>query len=86
MMTTPRTRYQARELAAVLASQGRKSVWVADRIGMSESLFCHVMAGRRTVTRDMAMQIADILDVPIWSLFAIRVPAIAEPAETEEVA
>jgi hypothetical protein len=59
-------------LAAVLAAQGRKQSWLAERLGVSSSLLCLIIGGAKTVGRDRGQQIADALGVPFGLLFKLR--------------
>jgi transcriptional regulator with XRE-family HTH domain len=77
------TRYVATNLAAVLDGQGRMRSWLAGRVGVSESSVSKrvgvsessvskIVAGTRTVDRDLGEAIAAALDVPFFVLFALR--------------
>src|SRR3954452_3937260 len=59
-------------LAAVLAVQGRKQSWLAERLGVSSSLLCLIIGGGKTVDRARGQQIADALGVPFRLLFKLR--------------
>jgi hypothetical protein len=65
-------RYVATNLAAVLDGQGRMRSWLAGRVGVSESSVSKIVAGMRTVDRDLGEAIAAALDVPFFVLFALR--------------
>src|SRR3954470_3598240 len=66
-------RYVATDnLAAVLAAQGRKQTWLAERLGVSTSLLCLIIGGAKTVDRERGQQIADALGVPFRLLFKLR--------------
>jgi hypothetical protein len=66
------TRYVATNLAAVLDGQGRMRSWLAGRVGVSESSVSKIVAGTRTVDRDLGEAMAAALDVPFLVLFALR--------------
>jgi hypothetical protein len=66
------TRYVATNLAAVLDGQGRMRSWLASRVGVSESSVSKIVAGTRTVDRDLGEAIAAAVDVPFFVLFALR--------------
>jgi hypothetical protein len=59
-------------LAAVLAVQGRKQAWLAERLGVSSSLLCLIIGGAKTVDCARGQQIADALGVPFRMLFKLR--------------
>ena len=65
-------RYVATNLAAVRDGQGRMRSWLAGRVGVSESSVSKIVAGTRTVDRDLGEAIAAALDVPFFVLFALR--------------
>jgi transcriptional regulator with XRE-family HTH domain len=65
-------RYWATNLEAVLATQGRTRRWLADRLGVSESLVSKVLAGKKTVGREQGEVIADAVGVPFDLLFELR--------------
>ena len=64
-------RYKATHLGAVLECQGRKQRWLAERIGVSGGYVSLIIAGERTVDRKQGEQIAELLDVPFFLLFAL---------------
>jgi hypothetical protein len=66
------TRYVATNLAAVLDGQGRMRSWLASRVGVSESSVSKIVAGRRSVDRQLGEAIAAALDVPFFVLFSLR--------------
>ena len=64
-------RYVATHLGDVLESQGRKQRWLAERIGVSGGYVSLIIAGERTVDREMGERIATLLDVPFFLLFSL---------------
>lgn len=67
-------RYVATHLGDVLDSQGRKQRWLAARIGVSGGYISLIIAGERTVDREMGERIAALLDVPFFLLFKLGIP------------
>ncbi len=65
-------RYVATNLAAVLDGQGRMRSWLAGRVGVSESSVSKIVAGTRTVDRELGEAIAAAVDVPFFVLFSLR--------------
>jgi hypothetical protein len=59
-------------LSAVLAAQGRKQAWLAQRLGVSTSLLCLIIGGAKTVNRERGQQIADTLGMPFALLFKLH--------------
>ena len=57
------------ELRSVLEAQGRRKDWLAAQAGIHPSLLSHAMAGRRSVTEDVAERMAAALQVPFFLLF-----------------
>lgn len=64
-------RFVATHLGAVLACQGRTQVWLAARLGRSPAAVSLIVAGARTVDRATGEQIAALLGVPFFLLFAL---------------
>jgi transcriptional regulator with XRE-family HTH domain len=62
-------RYVSTNLAAVLEAQGRMRRWLAERVGVSESLISKVLARTKTVDQALGERIADVLGVPFSVLF-----------------
>ena len=65
-------RYVATNLAEVIAAQGRRRNWLAERVGVSESLISKIVAGTKTADRVLGERIADVLGVPFGVLFEFR--------------
>lgn len=65
-------RYSSENLGDVLRQQGRKARWLAGQIGVSESLISMVISGSRTLGREHAERVADILGEPFFVLFKIH--------------
>lgn len=62
-------RYVSSNLGTVLTEQGRKQKWLAQRVGVSESLIAKVIAGDRSVNARLAGRIAQELNIPLFLLF-----------------
>ncbi len=69
MALIPRYSVRATALRSLLATQGRRKDWLAKQAGIHPSLLSHVMAGRRTVSSDVAERIAGALQVPLSLAF-----------------
>jgi transcriptional regulator with XRE-family HTH domain len=65
-------RYVSTNLAAVLEAQGRMRRWLAERVGVSESLISKVLSGKKTVDQALGERIAEALGVPFNVLFEFR--------------
>jgi len=59
-------------LEAVLQVQGRKTNWLAERVGVSEALAYKIVAGTKTADAAMAARIATALGVPMELVFVLR--------------
>lgn len=64
------TRYQSTHLKTVLSDQGRKQSWLAARAGISPRLLAYIVSGERTASAEVATQIAAVLGVPLFFVFA----------------
>lgn len=64
-------RFDATLLTQFLRDQGRKQRWLADRLGVHESLVSEWVNGRRTISEHRARQIATVLGVPFYLLFPV---------------
>ena len=62
-------RYHTIQIGPALKEQGRKQRWLADRIGVHESVVSDWVNGRRTVDQHRAKQIAEVMDIPFYLLF-----------------
>ena len=62
-------RYTGERLGALLASQGRRQDWLAERAGISRTLLSRLISGKRTVDEVTAQRIADALQVPLFLAF-----------------
>ncbi len=62
-------RYRTNRIGPVLREQGRKQRWLADRVGVHESIVSDWVKGKRTVDAHRAGLIAEILGVPFSLLF-----------------
>jgi hypothetical protein len=71
-VTSYRERYVATNLADVIAVQGRRRNWLAERAGVSESLLSKIISGTKTADRVLGERIADLLGVPFGVLFEFR--------------
>ncbi len=59
-------------LVAVVDAQGRKRNWLADRVGVSETLLYKIVLGSKTADRALGERIAEALGVPFCVLFEFR--------------
>jgi transcriptional regulator with XRE-family HTH domain len=66
------SRYLATNLGATLDHQGRTGRWLANRLGVSESLISKVLKGERTIDGGFAEKIAFVIDVPLFLLFELH--------------
>jgi plasmid maintenance system antidote protein VapI len=64
-------RYDASLLARYLHDQGRKQRWLAEQVGVHESLVSEWINGRRTLSELRAKQVARVLGVPFYLLFNV---------------
>ena len=62
---------RATKLADVLAEEGRKARWLADRAQVSESHLSRVVNGERLVTPSVAERIAAALGRSLFLLFEL---------------
>ena len=74
-------RFTGEKLGAVLDAQGRRRDWLAGRVGVSKSFVTHIIAGRRTVSRDVAERIAAELQVPFFMVFEFSAENETTPDE-----
>ncbi len=63
------TRYHTIRIGPTLKEQGRKQRWLADQVGIHESVVSDWVNGRRTVDELRARQISKIMGVPFILLF-----------------
>ncbi len=49
-----------------LNREGRKQLWLADRIGVHPSMISHIVTGKRKPTRAQAAKIAEVTGLRIW--------------------
>lgn len=65
----------ADQLRQWLASEGRKAIWLADRLGVDQTLVSHWLAGRRVPPYEMAEAIEILSDKVVgraaWSCATI---------------
>lgn len=72
-------RFRAKpELTAAIEDQGRRYVWLADRVGISTPLLSLALSGKRTVSHDVAARIASELAVSFATVFEEAIPTAAE--------
>lgn len=55
-----------------LTAQGRKSVWLAARLGVSPGHLTRMLAGHRPISNEQAQIIADALGLPMEVIFEER--------------
>jgi transcriptional regulator with XRE-family HTH domain len=77
-------RYTGTRLGLVMKEQGRTKRWLAQRIGVSESLVGKVISGDRTMPEYKARLAAAALGLPFGVLFELRDGGILLPAEERE--
>lgn len=65
MLTVP----LARRLAVAMAAAEIRQQDIADKAGLSDSLFSHIVRGRRIPNADQRKAIAKALGVPVVDLF-----------------
>lgn len=73
-------RYRATGLSEVIAAQGRTREWIAAQGRVHPSLVTHLLAGRRTISEEVADRIANGLGVPLFLLFELSDGRISMPA------
>ena len=84
VLVSEATRYAATTtLEAVLDEQGRKRRWLADRIGVSESLISKVLAGTKTLDRHQGELVSAAVGVPFSVLFELRDRSDTGPSPEE---
>ena len=66
-------RYHGQRLTATLAAQGRKGRWLANEVGVSESLISKIAKGDRFPDAILAERISKVLGVPFGMLFELQV-------------
>jgi transcriptional regulator with XRE-family HTH domain len=65
-------RYEVSNLESVLHEQGRTQRWLADRVGVSESLISKLLTGKRTISRELGERIGAAIGVPFFVLFKLH--------------
>lgn len=45
--------------------QGRRKIWLAERLGITPSHLSRMISGERVITRDMAGKLAELFDEPV---------------------
>lgn len=78
-------RYRATGLEQAIETQGRRKEWVAARGGVSPSHIAHVLAGRRTVTEDVAVRITQAMGVPLFFAFQLTDGSTSLPVSNEAI-
>lgn len=71
-------RLTATNLNEVIEAQGRRKRWLAEQVGVSESLIGKIALGQRTISAPLASKIALLLNEDVDRLFALY-----EQSETE---
>ena len=74
-------RFTAPNLDAALKAQGRTKRWVANQIGVHESMIGHAISGRRSLSEPMAREIARLIGVPFTTLFEVPTGTNMGPME-----
>ena len=74
-------------LKAVIKSQGRSELWVAQQIGISKTSLSNYCAFIREPTLDILFRISSVLDVPVTELINLNatVPPNPEQIETNKL-
>lgn len=79
-------RFSGEKLEAILSAQGRRRDWLAAQAGVDKSLITHLIAGRRTVTLEVAERISRALQVPFFVAFEFPNEAIITSDEAPKLA
>jgi transcriptional regulator with XRE-family HTH domain len=75
------TRYKADRLAATLEGRGIKQRWLAEQLGIHESIVSDWTNGRRTLSESRARQVAKVIGIPFIVLFGdtkVSIPGAVE--------
>ena len=80
-METTNLTFYAPGLKAVLREQGRSARWVAQKVGISETLISHAIYGRKTLTHATAKAISELLDVRFGLLFELPSGSDLQPSK-----
>ncbi len=64
-------------ITRLVDAQGRRLDWLAERTGITPDHLSHILAGRRPLTPERALRIADALQVPVE--YILQTPS--EPME-----
>ena len=69
-------------LRTIIDAQGRKQVWLADRLGMSKSHFQAIVAEQSRLPAEKVIPLAELLGVPADTILA-ALPAEIQPRKAE---
>ena len=58
------------ELQALIRERGLKQRWLAEQLGVHESMLSKWLSGNRPLPREMAERIAEVLAVPVTEFFS----------------
>ena len=59
-------RFRATHLAELLDTHERSQLWLARKVGVSQSLMHYIVHGQRTMGIEVAQSIADTFNVPVF--------------------
>lgn len=63
------TNFRANEIERLLAQEGRKSRWLAEQVGISESHLSRIVSGERRISESLAKRIANAINAPLFLAF-----------------
>lgn len=79
-------RYHGQKIAPLLAAQGRRKDWLAERAGISPAQLSRLIGGTRTVDERTAQRIAEALQVPLFLAFDLPIGSDDVPMGTRGAA
>lgn len=83
MQAAKEARYSATPVVRqVIDEQGRRQTWLADHLGVDQSLVSRILAGRRTVSEPDARLVSNILGAPFSLLW--KLAGTSESCKTDE--
>lgn len=65
------TNFKANEIDRLLAEEGRKSRWLANQVGISESHLSRIVSGERRISESLAKRIAEAIGAPLFLAFEL---------------
>ncbi len=72
-------------LKEIMDEKGVKSVELAARLGVTKQTISNLINGRVMPSLETINRIADVLDVPLWQIFADPAEVTGVPAGTAEI-